>query len=93
MRHLYAYVGYESTQRLVEDGMSKNSQIRAHCSWILCSVSRARLKTMHSLFCIALPYNLLLHRFEIHSAVELWRAALLGSLLAASRLPEAARWQ
>ena len=38
MRHLYAYVAYESTQRLVEDGMSKDSQIRT--------------RLVDSLFCI-----------------------------------------
>ena len=35
----------------------------------------------------------MLHRFEIHSALELSRTALLGCRLAASRLREAARWQ
>ena len=35
----------------------------------------------------------MLHRFEIHSALELSRRALLGCRLAALRLREAARWQ
>ena len=35
----------------------------------------------------------MIHRFEIHSALELSRAALLCCRLAASRLHEAARWQ
>ena len=35
----------------------------------------------------------MLHRFEIHSALELSRTALLGCHLAASRPCEAARWQ
>ena len=38
-------------------------------------------------------HYLMLHRFEIHSALELSRKALLGCHLAASRLREAARWQ
>ena len=38
-------------------------------------------------------HHLMLHRFEIHSALELSRAALLCCRLAASRLHEAARWQ
>ena len=64
---------------------------------ILCSVSRVRVKTMH--LCSALRHKsylvhyLMLHRFEIHSALELSRKALLGCHLAASRLREAARWQ
>ena len=55
----------------------------AHGLWILCSVSRVRSKTMHSC----------LHRFEIFSALEQSRTALLGCRLAASRLREAACWQ
>ena len=35
----------------------------------------------------------MLHRFEIHSALQLSRMALLGCRLAASRLRKAARWQ
>ena len=35
----------------------------------------------------------MLHRFEIHSALELSRPALLVCRLAALRLREAARWQ
>ena len=62
-------------------GFSVLYHVLAWKQCILCSALRYR------------AYNFLLHRFEIHSAVELWRAALLGSLLVASRLPEAARWQ
>ena len=36
---------------------------------------------------------LMLHRFEIHSALQFSRMALLGCRLAASRLRKAARWQ
>ena len=73
----------------------------AHGSWTLCSVSRVRSKTMHSV-CIShksyltlpgLLHYLVLHRFKIHSVSELSRTALLGCRLAASRLREAARWQ
>ena len=35
----------------------------------------------------------MLHRFEIHSPLELPRTALLCCRLAASRLRETARWQ
>ena len=35
----------------------------------------------------------MLHRFEIHSALELSRPALLGCCFAALRRREAARWQ
>ena len=38
-------------------------------------------------------YYLMLHHFEIHSALELLRTALLCCRLAASSLSEAARWQ
>ena len=67
-----------------------------HSSWILCSVSRVRSKTMHSLFCITswLPYITLCYidsRFFL--PLEQSRTALLGCRLAASRLREAARWQ
>ena len=40
-------MSYESTRR-EEHGTHKH----AHGSWILCSVSRVRSKTMHSLICI-----------------------------------------
>ena len=50
---------------------------------ILCSALRHKV-TLH---------YLMLHHFEIHSALELSRTALLGCRLAASRLREAARWQ
>ena len=60
-----------------------------HSSWILCSVSRVRSKTMHSLFCItsSLPYITLCYidsRFFL--LLEQSRMALLGCRLAASRL-------
>ena len=38
-------------------------------------------------------HYLMLHRFEIHSALELSRTALLCCRTAASRFREAARWQ
>ena len=38
-------------------------------------------------------HYLMLHRFEIHSALELSPTALLGCCLPASRLCEAARWR
>ena len=68
----------------------------AHGSWILWSVSRVRSKTIHSLSCITswLPNITLCYidsRFFV--PLEQSRTALLGCLLAASRLREAARWQ
>ena len=68
----------------------------AHGSWILWSVSRFRLKTMHSLFCTTswLPYITLCYidsRFFL--PLKQSRTALLGCRLASSRLFEAARWQ
>ena len=91
----------------------------AHGSWILCSASHVRSKTMHSLrrapfdtsqWLIGLPWlnvidltwlvlhyvikvtlhYLMLHRCEIHSAMELSRMALLGCRLVRR---EAAHWQ
>ena len=57
----------------------------AHGVWILCSVSRVRSKTMHSLFCITSlwPYITLCQidsRFFL--PLEQSRSALLGSRLA-----------
>ena len=91
----------------------------ARGSWILCSASHVRSKTMHSLrrapfdtsqWLIGLPWlnvidltwlvlhyvikvtlhYLMLHRCEIHSAMELSRMALLGCRLVRR---QAARWQ
>ena len=55
IRVCYAYDANdanESPRRLVKDGMSSGLTNTHTGSWILCSVSRVRLKTMHSLFCI-----------------------------------------
>ena len=82
MRQPYAYDANESTRQLVEDGMStKLTNTHTVCGFSV--VSRVRSKTMHSR----------LLRFEIFSALELSRTALLGCRLAASRLREAACWQ
>ena len=51
MRHLYAYVACESTQRLVEDGMSKDSQIRTRLVdslfCITCSLENNAFSVLH----------------------------------------------
>ena len=76
--------------------MRQTGMSTGHGSWILCSVSRVRAKAMktfsdlHYVIKVTLHY-LMLHRFEIHSALELSRTALLGCRLAASRLREASR--
>ena len=57
-----------------------------------CSLENNAFSVMHYVKKVTLHY-LILHRFEIHSAWELSRAALLCCRLAASRLCEAARWQ
>ena len=93
MWKLYAYVANESTRLLVEDGMSRGLtntrtargffvlyHVFARKQYILCSALRHK---------ICLIY-LMLHRFEIHFALELSRTALLGCRLAASRLRKAA---
>ena len=72
MRQLYAYDANESTRRLrVKDGMSTGlTNMHAHGSWILCSVSR------HKGY-LTLPY-VVLRRIEIHSALERsWRSVAL----------------
>ena len=75
-----------------ENGTHKH----AHGSWILWFISRVCSKTMHSLSYITswLPYISLCYidsRFFL--PLEQSHTALLGCRLAASRLPEAARWQ
>ena len=63
----------------------------AHGSWIPCSVSRVRSKTMktlsvlHYVIKVTLHY-LMYHRIEIHSALELSRTALLGCPLTIERV-------
>ena len=51
MRHLYVYVAYESTQRVVEDGMSKDSQIRTRLVdslfCITCSLANNAFSVLH----------------------------------------------
>ena len=70
MRHLYAHVAYESTQRLVEDGMSTDSQTRTRLVdslfCITCSLENNAFSVLHYV-----TLQLLLHRFEIYSALEL----------------------
>ena len=81
---------------------ARDSQTRTHSSWILCSVSRVRSKTMHSRFCITsqrLPYIYITILCYIHSrffclgTIAHGSTALLGCRLAASRLREATRSQ
>ena len=68
---------------------ARDSQTRTHGSWILCSVSRVRSKTMHSRFCITsqrLPYIYITILCYIHSRFFLpwnYRARQHGSI----RLP------
>ena len=51
MRHLYAHVAYESTQRLVEDGMSTDSQTRTRLVdslfCITCSLEKDAFSVLH----------------------------------------------
>ena len=51
MRHLYAHVAYESTQRLVEDGMSTDSQTRTRLVdslfCITCSLEKNAFSVLH----------------------------------------------
>ena len=65
---------------------TENALLFAHGSWILCSVSRVRSKTMHSLFCITslmLPYIAICY-IDSRSflPLEVSRTALLGCRLA-----------
>ena len=82
----------DDSSRRNEHGIHKH----AHGSWILCSVSLARLKTMHSLFCITswLPYVTLGYiNLRFFLCLEQSRTALLGCHLAASLRREAVHWQ
>ena len=96
MRQLYMYVANESTRRLVEDGMNTGLTNTRHGLLILCSVSRVRSKTMHSLFCntsksyLTLPY---VTSLRDSFCLELSRTALLSCRPAPSCLREATRWQ
>ena len=75
MRQPYAYVANESTRRLVEDGMSAG----------LTNTHTARgFSVLHYVIKVTLLY-LMLHRFEIHSALELSGTALLGCSLAINK--------
>ena len=51
MRHLYAYVAYESYQLLVEDGMSTDSQTRTRLVdslfCITCSLENNAFSVLH----------------------------------------------
>ena len=75
MRQPYAYVANESTRRLVEDGMRTG----------LTNTHTARgFSVLHYVIKATLHY-LMLHRFEVHSALELSLAALLGCSLAINK--------
>ena len=54
-----------------------------------CSIENNAFSVLHYVIKVTLHY-LMLHRFEIHSPLELSRSALQGCRLAASRLREAA---
>ena len=90
MRELYAYVADESSRRLVEDGMSTeltNSQTAL--DYLFCIKCWAVSALKQRILCSALrhkSYLVMLHHFEIHSALELSRTALLGCRLADARL-------
>ena len=69
------YIANESTRRLVEDGMSTG----------LKNTHTARgFSVLHYVIKVTLHY-LMLHRFEVHSALELSRTALLGCSLAINK--------
>ena len=74
-----AYVANESTRRLVEDGMS-TGLTNTHTA----SGFNNAFSVLHYVIKLTLHY-LMLHHFEIHSALELSGTALLGCRLAASR--------
>ena len=57
-----------------------------------CSLENSAFSVLLYVIKITL-HGLTLHRFEIHSALELLRTAFLCCRLAASRFREAARWQ
>ena len=59
---------------------------------ITCSFENNAFSILHYVIKVTLHY-LMLHRFKIHSALELSRTVLLGCRCAASRLREAASWQ
>ena len=82
MRQPYAYDANESTRRFVEGEMSTG----------LTNTHTARgFSVLHYVIKVTLHYYVL-HRFEIFSALELSRTAVLGCCLAPSRLREATRW-
>ena len=75
MRQPYADVANGSTRRLVEDGMSTGIK----------NTHTARgFSVLHYVIKVTLHY-LMLHRFEVHSALELSRTALLGCSLAINK--------
>ena len=75
MRQPYAYIANESTRRLVEDGMSTGIK----------NTDTARgFSVLHYVIKVTLHY-LMLHRFEVHSTMELSRPALLGCTLAINK--------
>ena len=76
----------------LKTGWARNSQTRTRLVdsliCITCSLENNAFSILHYVIKVTLHY-LMLHRFEIHSVLELSRAALLGCRLAASRLREA----
>ena len=89
MRQLYAYVANESTRRLVEDGMSTGlTNTHRACGFSVLYHVFARKQYIK----VTLHY-LMLHRFKIHSALELSRTDLLSCCPAPLRVREAIRWQ
>ena len=84
MRQLYAHVANESTRRLVEDGMStgltNTHTARRFSVLFTCSLENNAFSVLHYVIKVTSHY-LMLHRFEIHSALELSRTALLGCRL------------
>ena len=96
MRQLYAYVANESTRRLLEDGMSKGlTNTHRACGFCVLYHVFARkhaLSVLHYVIKVTSHY-LMLHRFKIHSALELSRTDLLSCCPAPLRLRKATRWQ
>ena len=78
MRQLYANVSIESTRQSVEDGMStgltNTHTARGPLFCITCSLEKNAFSVLHYFIKVTLHY-LMLHRFKIHSALELLRTA------------------
>ena len=88
MRQACEYVASESTRRLVELGMSTgltNTHTARRFSVLHhCLLENIAFPVLHCVIKVSLHY-FMLHRFEVHSALELSRTALLGCSLAINK--------